>query len=52
MYITSKNTIVEAIAKNLVETLYIKFPLSKREKEIVKLAEKQRINIKKKWSKL
>ncbi len=46
MYITSKNAIVEAISKNLVETLYIKFPLSKREKEIVKLAEKQRINIK------
>ena len=47
MFITSKNAIVEAISKDLVETLYIKFPISKREKDIVKLAEKKKVIIKK-----
>ena len=46
MFITSKNSIVEAISKDLVKTLYIKFPISKREKDIIKLAEKKKINIK------
>ena len=46
MFITSKNAIVEAISKDLVETLYIKFPISKREKDIVKLAEKKKVIIK------
>ncbi|WP_028328466.1 23S rRNA (guanosine(2251)-2'-O)-methyltransferase RlmB [Brachyspira alvinipulli] len=46
MFITSKNAIVEAISKQLVETLYIKFPISKREKEIIKLAEKNKVPIK------
>ena len=46
MFITSKNAITEAISKNLVETLYIKFPISKREKDIIKLAEKNKVPIK------
>lgn len=46
MFITSKNAIIEAISKNLVETLYIKFPISKREKDIIKLAEKNKVPIK------
>ncbi|ADG70415.1 23S rRNA (guanosine(2251)-2'-O)-methyltransferase RlmB [Brachyspira murdochii] len=46
MFITSKNAITEAISKNLVETLYIKFPISKREKDIIKLAEKKKVLIK------
>ena len=46
MFITSKNTIVEAISKDLVQTLYIKFPVSKREKDIIKLAEKKKVPIK------
>ncbi|WP_300369937.1 23S rRNA (guanosine(2251)-2'-O)-methyltransferase RlmB [Brachyspira sp.] len=46
MFITSKNSIVEAISKDLVQTLYVKFPISKREKEILKLAEKNKVNIK------
>ena len=46
MFITSKNTITEAIAKDLVKILYIKNPLSKREKEIIKLAERKKIKIK------
>ena len=35
MFITSKNAITEAISKSLVKILYVKFPLSKREKEII-----------------
>ncbi|WP_295160656.1 23S rRNA (guanosine(2251)-2'-O)-methyltransferase RlmB [uncultured Brachyspira sp.] len=46
MFITSKNAIAEAISKDLVHTLYIKFPISKREKEIIKLAEKKKVYIK------
>ena len=46
MFITSKNTITEAISKSLVKILYIKSPLSKREKEIIKLAERKKIKIK------
>ena len=46
MFITSKNTITEAISKDLVKILYIKSPLSKREKEIIKLAERKKIKIK------
>ena len=46
MLITSKNAITEAIAKDLVKILYIKNPLSKREKEIIKLAERKKIKIK------
>ena len=46
MFITSKNAIVEAISKDLVQTLYIKFPISKREKDIIKLAEKKKVTIK------
>ena len=46
MFITSKNTITEAISKDLVKILYIKNPLSKREKEIIKLAERKKIKIK------
>ena len=46
MFITSKNAITEAIAKDLVKILYIKNPLSKREKEIIKLAERKKIKIK------
>ena len=37
MFITSKNAITEAISKNMIETLYIKFPISKREKDIIRL---------------
>ena len=46
MFITSKNAITEAISKDLVKILYIKSPLSKREKEIIKLAERKKIKIK------
>ena len=46
MFITSKNAITEAITKDLVKILYVKFPLSKREKEIIKLAERKKIKIK------
>ncbi|WP_295156008.1 23S rRNA (guanosine(2251)-2'-O)-methyltransferase RlmB [uncultured Brachyspira sp.] len=46
MFITNKNSIVEAISKDLVKTLYIKFPISKREKDIIKLAERNKVNIK------
>ena len=46
MFITSKNAITEAINKDLVKILYIKYPLSKREKEIIKLAERKKIKIK------
>ena len=46
MFITSKNAITEAINKDLVKILYIKSPLSKREKEIIKLAERKKIKIK------
>ena len=46
MFITSKNAITEAITKDLVKILYIKSPLSKREKEIIKLAERRKIKIK------
>ncbi len=46
MFITSKNAITEAISKSLVKILYIKSPLSKREKEIIKLAERKKIKIK------
>ena len=46
MFITSKNAITEAISKDLVKILYIKNPLSKREKEIIKLAERKKIKIK------
>ena len=46
MFITSKNAITEAITKDLVKILYIKSPLSKREKEIIKLAERKKIKIK------
>ena len=46
MLITSKNAITEAIAKDLVKILYVKTPLSKREKEIIKLAERKKIKIK------
>lgn len=48
MFITSKNAITEAIIKNkdLVKILYIKYPLSKREKEIIKFAERKKIKIK------
>ena len=46
MLITSKNAITEAISKDLVKILYIKSPLSKREKEIIKLAERKKIKIK------
>ena len=42
MFITSKNAITEAISKSLVKILYIKSPLSKREKEIIKLAERKK----------
>ena len=41
MFITSKNAITEAISKNMIETLYIKFPVSKREKDIIKLSQKK-----------
>ena len=37
MFITSKNAITEAITKDLAKILYVKFPLSKREKEIIKI---------------
>ena len=37
MFITSKNAITEAITKDLVKILYVKFPLSKREKDIIKI---------------
>ena len=46
MFITSKNAITEAISKNMIETLYIKFPISKREKDIIRLAEKKKVLIK------
>ena len=46
MFITSKNAINEAITKDLVKILYVKFPLSKREKEIIKIAERKKIKIK------
>lgn len=46
MLITSKNAITEAISKDLVKILYVKTPLSKREKEIIKLAERKKIKIK------
>lgn len=46
MFITSKNSITEAIAKDLVKILYVKYPLSKREKDIIKLAERKKILIK------
>ena len=46
MFITSKNAIMEATEKDLVKILYIKNPLSKREKEIIKLAERKKIKIK------
>lgn len=46
MFITSKNAIVEAIGKNMVDILYVKYPLSKREKDIIKLAEKNNVLIK------
>ena len=46
MFITSKNAITEAITKGLVKILYIKSPLSRREKEIIKLAERKKIKIK------
>ena len=46
MFITSKNAIEEAIAKDFVKILYIKFPISKREKDIIKLAERKKITIK------
>ena len=46
MFITSKNAITEAITKDLVKILYVKFPLSKREKEIIKIAERKKIKIK------
>ena len=46
MFITSKNAITEAISKSLVKILYVKFPLSKREKEIIKIAERKKIKIK------
>ena len=46
MFITSKNAITEAISKDLVKILYVKSPLSKREKEIIKLAERKKIKIK------
>lgn len=46
MFITSKNSITEAIAKDLVKILYVKYPLSKREKDIIRLAERKKILIK------
>ena len=46
MFITSKNAINEAITKDLAKILYVKFPLSKREKEIIKIAERKKIKIK------
>lgn len=46
MIITSKNAIVEAIVKGAAETIYINLPLSKREQEIVKIAEKHSVQIK------
>lgn len=46
MFITSKNAITEAIVKDLAKTLYIKYPLSKREKDIIKLAERKKVIIK------
>ena len=46
MFITSKNAITEAIGKDLVKILYAKYPLSKREREIIKLAERKKILIK------
>lgn len=46
MFITSKNAITEAIEKDFVKILYVKYPLSKREKDIIKLAERKKILIK------
>lgn len=46
MFISSKNAIVEALSKDLVDVIYIKFPISKREKEIIKLAERKKVLIK------
>ena len=46
MFITKKNAIIEAISKDLVKTLYIKLPVSKREKYIVKLAQNKNVIIK------
>lgn len=46
MFISSKNAIVEALSKDLVNVIYIKFPISKREKEIIKLAERKKVLIK------
>ena len=46
MFITSKNAIMEAITKGFVKILYIKSPISKREKEIIKFAERKKIKIK------
>lgn len=46
MFITSKNAIVESIEKGLTKIIYIKEPISKREKDIVKLANKKNVIIK------
>ena len=46
MFISSKNAIVEALSIDLVDVIYIKFPISKREKEIIKLAERKKVLIK------
>ena len=46
MFISSKNAIVEALSKDLVDVIYIKFPISKREKEIIKLAERKKVLMK------
>ena len=46
MFISSKNAIVEALSKDLVDVIYIKFPISKREKEIIKLADRKKVLIK------
>ncbi|WP_157143004.1 23S rRNA (guanosine(2251)-2'-O)-methyltransferase RlmB [Brachyspira pilosicoli] len=46
MFISSKNAIVEALSKDLVDVIYIKFPISKREKEIIKIAERKKVLIK------
>lgn len=45
MFITSKNAIIEALSKSMVEYLYVKYPLESREKEIVKIAGRQGIRV-------
>lgn len=46
MYITSKNSILEALSKNIVVAVYVVLPLSKREKEILKQTGLSNIKIK------